>query len=77
MAPRLPVLSAREVLRALAKAGFEVVAQRGSHIRLKANHAGRTRIVVVPNHAELTPGTLHSILRQAGLTREALARLLE
>ena len=31
---KLPVLSARKILRALEAAGFSVVRQRGSHIRL-------------------------------------------
>lgn len=74
MAPRLPVLSAREVVRALSRAGFQRVGQKGSHIRLKRGHP--TRLVIVPSHAELTPGTLRSILRQAGLSREELLRLL-
>jgi len=31
----LPVVSGREVIKALAKAGFQVVGRKGSHIRLK------------------------------------------
>jgi predicted RNA binding protein YcfA (HicA-like mRNA interferase family) len=34
-------------------------------------------IVIVPLHPEVTTGTLKSILRQAGLTGEELADLLE
>lgn len=73
---KLPVLSARKLLRALGRAGFEVVAQRGSHIRLNGRRHGRMRVVIVPNHAEIAPGTLQSILRQAGMTREELDDLL-
>ncbi|HKZ59448.1 MAG TPA: type II toxin-antitoxin system HicA family toxin [Candidatus Thermoplasmatota archaeon] len=40
---RLPVLSAREVLKTLDRAGFERVAQKGSHIRLRGH--GRARCV--------------------------------
>lgn len=76
MAPRLPVLSARDVLRALGRAGFVVVSQRGSHIRLKGQHSGKGWGAIVPNHDELTPGTLGSILRQAGMTRERFLHLL-
>ena len=68
--PKLPVLSAREVLKALQRAGFERVAQRGSHIRLKGLWAGQVRIVVVPNHPEIALGTLLSIPRQAGMSRD-------
>ncbi len=76
MAPRLPVLSARELLKALERAGFERVGQTGSHIRLKASRAGRVRIVVVPNHPQVARGTLLSILRRAGLKRDKLDKLL-
>ena len=73
MAPRLPVPSAREVLRALSRVGFRPVGQRGSHIRLK-NAGGR--LVIVPRHSEIGPTTLKSILRQAGLSRDDFMRLL-
>lgn len=73
---RLPVLSARDVLRALGKAGFVQVGRKGSHVRLKRVKPGDVRIVVVPNHPEIARGTLQSILRQAGLTREELLELL-
>jgi len=64
------VLSAREVLKALQRAGFERVGQRGSHVRLKGSWLGQTRIVVVPNHQEIAVGTLLSIIRQSGMSRE-------
>lgn len=73
MAPRLPVLSGRDVVRALAKAGFHPVGQRGSHVRLKDSNR---RLVIVPNHAAVDVGTLKSIIRQAGLDREGFLRLL-
>lgn len=65
--------SAREVLAALRRAGFEQVSQRGSHIKLR-NAAGRTAIV--PNHSEIVRGTMRSILRQADLTPEEFEKLL-
>lgn len=53
-------------MAALGRVGFVQVSQRGSHVKLK-NQAGR--MVIVPMHRELAPGTLGSILRQAGLER--------
>jgi predicted RNA binding protein YcfA (HicA-like mRNA interferase family) len=73
---RLPVLSAREVLRALDRAGFERVAQKGSHIRLKGTWNGQVRVVIVPNHPEIARGTLLSIIRQAGMTRDEFLSFL-
>ena len=65
--------SAREVLAALRRAGFEQVSQRGSHVKLR-NAAGRT--VIVPDHAEIMRGTIRSILRQADLTPEEFDKYL-
>ncbi|MDP2674295.1 MAG: type II toxin-antitoxin system HicA family toxin [Dehalococcoidia bacterium] len=70
------LLSAREVLRALGRAGFEVVSQRGSHIKLKKPVEGVELVVILPSHRELAEGTLVSVLRQARLSREELERLL-
>lgn len=59
--------SGREVIAALAKAGFEQISQRGSHMKLRSAD-GRT--VIVSGHREIARGTMRSILRQAGLTAE-------
>jgi predicted RNA binding protein YcfA (HicA-like mRNA interferase family) len=50
------------------------VRQRGSHVRLK--HRDRSVSLVVPLHRELKRGTLAGILRDAGVDREELRRLL-
>ena len=68
--------SARQVIRALQRAGFDVVSQRGSHIKLKKRTDEGELVVIVPDYRELAEGTLTSILRQARLSREELERLL-
>jgi predicted RNA binding protein YcfA (HicA-like mRNA interferase family) len=73
LTPRLPIVSGAEAIKALGKAGFEQVSQRGSHTQLRSAD-GRT--VIVPVHHELAQGTLRSILRQAGLTNEEFRELL-
>jgi predicted RNA binding protein YcfA (HicA-like mRNA interferase family) len=60
------------MIRRLGKAGFAVVGQRGSHVKLRNADA---RTVIVPRAASLRPGTLHSILRQASLTRDEFEEL--
>ena len=72
MTPDLPIVSGAETIRALARAGFEQVGQRGSHVKLRSQ-GGRT--VIVPMHDELARGTLRSILRQAGLSPEQFSEL--
>lgn len=69
----LPRVSGAEVVKALARAGFAQVSQRGSHVKLRHSD-GRT--VIVPLHRELASGTLASVLRQAGLDAAALRALL-
>ncbi|MCJ7574990.1 type II toxin-antitoxin system HicA family toxin [Candidatus Bathyarchaeota archaeon] len=72
----LPVLSGRRVVKALQRAGFTVVGRKGSHIRMR-KVSDRVYVAIIPDHREIAPGTLRSILRQAGLTREEFLSLLE
>ncbi len=62
--------SAKETLKALHKAGFEIYSQKGSHIKLRGIHNGRFQTVIVPNHKEIAKGTFSSILAQADMTRQ-------
>jgi len=73
--PRLPVLGADDLIRALTKAGFCIVRQRGSHVRME--HADG-RLVTVPIHSgqDIGRGLLRKILRDADLTREEFLELL-
>ena len=73
---RLPLVSGRELIRALSRAGFEEVRTRGSHVSLRKITPERTYKTVVPLHKELARGTVNEILKQAGLTREELINLL-
>ena len=70
---QLPVISGRECVNALQKAGYTVARQRGSHVRLTAE--GRTP-VTIPLHRTLDRGTLRAIIRTAELTIEEFVRLL-
>ena len=50
------------------KMGYEIARQTGSHIILR--HESRPTLTV-PDHKELAPGLLRSIIRQAGVSVEA------
>lgn len=56
-----------DVLRLLQQDGWALVAQRGSHRQYK--HPIKSGRVTVPGKPsdDLAPGTLNSILKQAGL----------
>jgi predicted RNA binding protein YcfA (HicA-like mRNA interferase family) len=75
MGAKYPLLSAREIIYALHKAGFVEVSQRGSHRKLQDDSIP-TRTVIVPMHDEVARGTLRSILEQAGIDLEAFLDLL-
>lgn len=64
--------SARQIVKALKRIGFEVVSQKGSHIKLRRTFGGEIYTAIVPNHKEVALGTLQSILKQAGITKEEL-----
>jgi predicted RNA binding protein YcfA (HicA-like mRNA interferase family) len=72
---RLPVVSGREVVRALSRIGYRLDHQTGSHLILRHDDPPHRRLTV-PDHRELAKGTLRSLIRQAGLTVEEFSRLL-
>lgn len=60
----------REVKRRLEAAGFVEVGQTGSHLKFARTTSAGTRTVIIPRHREVAPGTVRSILRQAGINAE-------
>ena len=74
---KLPILSGRDVIKALSKQGFAVARQKGSHIILVKESEDSKKGVVVPNHKEIDKGTLLEIIRQSGMTKEDFLRLIK
>ena len=70
---RLPSCSGADTVKAFCQLGYEVDHQTGSHIILR--HPSQRRLTV-PNHRELAKGTLRSLIREAGLTKEQFTDLL-
>jgi predicted RNA binding protein YcfA (HicA-like mRNA interferase family) len=73
---RLPDVSGSELVKALQKAGFIILRQKGSHVSLEKIDTAGTWRTIVPMHREIARGTLHDILKQTGLTRDELRKLL-
>ncbi len=73
--PELPTVKAETVISALKRAGFEIMRQRGSHVRLRHSDG---RVVTVPVHSgqDIGKGLLRKILRDAELSREEFINLL-
>ena len=72
----LPVVSGREAIKALCRAGFRVVRQRGSHVRLEKRTEDKMIKLTVPLHKSVKKGTLRRIIKDAGLTVQEFNRLL-
>ena len=74
--PKLPLISGIEAVKALAKIGYGIDHQTGSHLILRHKEEPHRRLTV-PNHKELAKGTLRAIIRQSGLTVEEFVGLLK
>ncbi|MBI4285906.1 MAG: type II toxin-antitoxin system HicA family toxin [Chloroflexi bacterium] len=65
--PKLPQVSGDDVVRLLRLLDYQVIRQRGSHIRLrKATSIGEHNITV-PAHRVVAKGTLSDILSRVSL----------
>jgi predicted RNA binding protein YcfA (HicA-like mRNA interferase family) len=68
MSPKLPALSGEELIGVLRKYGYEVVRQKGSHVRLRNETDPQRLPVTVPLHKELAKGTLKNILSDSAIS---------
>ncbi len=66
--PKLPSVSGERVIKALKRAGFVELRQKGSHVSLEKRTRDKVWKTVVPMHSEVAKGTLADILKQCGLT---------
>jgi predicted RNA binding protein YcfA (HicA-like mRNA interferase family) len=75
MSAKLPVVQARQVVKALECIGFRRIRQSGSHATYR-HPDGRWTIVSVHSGKTIPKGTLRKIIRDAGLTVEEFVALL-
>jgi predicted RNA binding protein YcfA (HicA-like mRNA interferase family) len=72
---KLPSVKSRQIVRFLEQNGFVLDHTSGSHFIFY--HPTSRRRAVVPSHnRDLPKGTLLSLLREAGFTREELIQFL-
>ena len=67
---KYPILSAREIINALKRLGFEVVRQKGSRVKLSKQSGNRKVTTIVPNHKTVMAGTIKGILELAEVKLE-------
>lgn len=74
---KLPVVSGKKAIKALVKIGFEVISQKGSHIKLRRIVQGGKQTITIPNHEIIKRGTLRNgILKPINLSVDAFKKLL-
>lgn len=73
---RLPTVRPGQMIQALARAGFEVDHQSGSHVVLRRPSDG-CRVVVPWHERDLGRGLTLQIIKSAGLSREEFTALLD
>lgn len=71
---RLTNISGKEAIRAFAKAGWSPIGQVGSHLVMIKK--GFRVNLSVPQHKELSVGTLRALIRYADLTVDEFLELL-
>jgi predicted RNA binding protein YcfA (HicA-like mRNA interferase family) len=71
---RLGNISGKEAAQAFQRAGWEPIGQVGSHLVLIKS--GVRVNLSIPQHKELSLGTLRSLIRSAGLTVDEFLDLL-
>lgn len=66
MSPKTPrnVLGT-DLVKLFSKYGYEVIRQKGSHIRLSKSSVEGTHNLTIPNHNPVKLGTLNAILSDA------------
>jgi predicted RNA binding protein YcfA (HicA-like mRNA interferase family) len=68
---KLPLLSGRQMVKALERLGFVEIHRKGSHVKMK--HADG-RMIVFPFHDEIDRFTLKGALRDAEIDLEELLK---
>jgi predicted RNA binding protein YcfA (HicA-like mRNA interferase family) len=72
--PKLPILSSKELIKIFEKAGYSVIRQKGSHIRM---HHKTKDSITIPNHKTIGRCLLKKILRDSQTSSDDLAQLMK
>jgi predicted RNA binding protein YcfA (HicA-like mRNA interferase family) len=76
-----PVVSGEKLLKVVVRLGYEIIRQRGSHVRLRKLTAAGDHNITVPLHDELAKGTLNDILSQVsiwnGISEDTLIEMIK
>lgn len=65
MGSGLKTLSGKDVVKILTSFGFEVIKQKGSHMKLRRVILNNNETLIIENHKIIPVGTLKSVFNQA------------
>ncbi len=74
--PKLPIISGNQAIRCFEKIGYQVIRQRGSHVRMCHKSNSTKQPLTIPRHKALGKGLIRKLLRDSELTIEELSKLL-
>ncbi len=72
---RLTPLSWEKLVRVFEQIGYKYAGQKGSHVKLEK--PGAARPLIIPKYDEVGKDIITTLIRTAGITREAFLALLE
>jgi predicted RNA binding protein YcfA (HicA-like mRNA interferase family) len=79
--PKLPQTSGLQLVKLLQSLGYEIIRQKGSHLRLKKVTILGEHAITVPAHKVIAKGTLSDIISKVSLwnniSKENLIRQLK
>jgi predicted RNA binding protein YcfA (HicA-like mRNA interferase family) len=71
---KLGNISGKQAAKAFQKAGWEIIGQVGSHVVM--SKPGVRANLSIPQHKDLSVGTLRALIRHTGLTVDEFLQLL-
>ena len=77
---KLPIISGKKLIKELERLGYNVIRQKGSHVRLLKKTLIGDHKITIPNHKEIAVGTLNDILNKVSLwnniSKEEIIKIL-
>jgi predicted RNA binding protein YcfA (HicA-like mRNA interferase family) len=78
---KLPAVSGEKLIKVVSRLGYEIIRQRGSHVRLRKSTAAGDHNITVSLHDELAKGTISDILSEVSIrnsvSKDALIEMLQ
>lgn len=69
--------SGSNIVKTFKRAGFDLISQKGSHIKMKGFWGGKLNTVIIPNHKQVAIGTFQSILNQASMSKSEFEKFVK